>query len=59
VSGFDDGWLRLVDLSRGELHIYNIRHVQHHAGQMSAYLRRVDGALADPKALPWVGTGWR
>jgi DinB superfamily len=46
-------------MTRGELHIYNIRHVQHHTGQMSAYLRRADGALADPKALPWVGTGWR
>jgi hypothetical protein len=45
--------------SRGELHVYNIRHVQHHTGQLSAYLRRVDAALADPKALPWVGSGWR
>jgi uncharacterized damage-inducible protein DinB len=45
--------------SRGELYIYNLRHVQHHTGQLSAYLRRVDAALADHKALPWVGSGWR
>jgi hypothetical protein len=52
-SGFS--WRRF---SRGELHVYNIRHVQHHAGQMSAYLRRVDEGLRDPKSLPWVGSGW-
>jgi hypothetical protein len=46
-------------VSRGELHLLNIRHVQHHAGQMSAYLRRADPALNDAKALPWIGTGWR
>ena len=46
-------------ISRGELYIYNLRHVQHHTGQLSAFLRRVDAALADHKALPWVGTGWR
>lgn len=44
---------------RAELHIYNIRHVQHHAGQMSAYVRRIPGALPDLRALPWVATGWR
>ena len=45
--------------SRGELHVYNIRHIQHHAGALSAYLRRIDGALPDQRALPWVGQGWR
>jgi len=45
--------------SRAELHIYNIRHIQHHVGAMSAYLRRVDDSLKDPKAVPWVGHGWR
>jgi len=53
-SGFH--WL---PFSRGELHVYNIRHVQHHTGQLSAYLRRIDPALQDPKAVRWVGTGWR
>jgi uncharacterized damage-inducible protein DinB len=46
-------------LSRGELHIYNIRHIQHHTGQLSAHLRRLDPTLADSKLLPWVGSGWR
>jgi len=45
--------------SRGELHIYNIRHIQHHTGQLSAYLRRVDPTLTDSKLLPWVGSGWK
>jgi len=45
--------------SRGELHVYNIRHLQHHVGQLSAYLRRVDPALKDAKALPWISSGWR
>jgi hypothetical protein len=45
--------------SRGELHIYNLRHIQHHTGQLSAYLRRVDPSLSDHQALPWIGSGWR
>jgi hypothetical protein len=45
--------------SRGELHLYNIRHIQHHTGQLSAYLRRVDEHCRDPRSLPWVGSGWR
>ena len=53
-SGFS--WL---PFSRGELHLYSIRHVQHHAGQMSAFLRRAGGEAMDRRALPWVKTGWR
>jgi hypothetical protein len=34
-SGF--AWLQF---SRIEAHLYNIRHIQHHAGQLSATLRR-------------------
>jgi len=45
--------------SRGEMHIYNIRHIQHHAGQLSAYLRRVDDRYKDRKSLPWIGAGWK
>ena len=45
--------------SRGELHLYNLRHIQHHAGQLSAALRRLDPALHSRDALPWVGSGWR
>ncbi len=49
-SGFS--WL---PFSRGELHLYNIRHVQHHTGQLSAYLRRI---VEDGERW-WVKTGWR
>ncbi len=54
VSGFQ--WL---PFSRGEVHLYNIRHIQHHTGQLSAFLRKVDEALQDPKAVRWISTGWR
>jgi uncharacterized damage-inducible protein DinB len=54
-SGFD--WRKI---SRLELHIYNIRHVQHHTGQLSAYLRRVDPSIGQRRdVLKWVGWGWR
>ncbi len=33
----------------------NLRHVQHHTGQLSAFLRRV----AEDGERWWVGTGWR
>lgn len=46
-SGFS--WL---PISRGELHVYNIRHIQHHAGQVSASLGRVGDGIR------WVKTGW-
>lgn len=42
------------DFSRAELHVYNIRHVQHHAAQLILKLR------ADEEIdIPWVGEGWR
>lgn len=44
--------------SRGELHLDNIRGMQHHTGQLSANLRRLQ-VVEDPSALPWVGSGWR
>ncbi len=46
-------------ISRAELYIYNLRHIQHHAGQLSAYLRRMDAKLSDPKELRWIGGGWK
>jgi hypothetical protein len=48
------GFSRLP-FSRGELHLYNIRHVQHHTGQLSAHLRRV----ADDGKGWWIRSGWR
>lgn len=47
-SGFD--WL---DISRLEAHIYNTRHIQHHASQL--VLRRRLDASAD---TPWHKSGW-
>lgn len=47
-AGFD--WL--TELTRGELHIYNIRHIQHHTGALSADLRRLN------INLKWGHTGW-
>jgi hypothetical protein len=46
-------------ISRAELHLYNLRHAQHHTGAMFAYLRRIDPALTEIKKLPWIGAGWR
>jgi hypothetical protein len=45
-SGFP--WLRF---SRMELHVYNIRHLQHHAGQLMDRLR-----TAENIGVEWVGT---
>jgi hypothetical protein len=43
-----------LPFSRGELHLSSIRHVQHHTGQLSAYLRRI----VQDEASWWVKTGW-
>lgn len=48
-AGFD--WLTL---SRGELHLYSLRHIMHHTGQLSAYLRKVTNNDDDW----WVDSGW-
>ena len=47
-SGFP--WLKFP---RGELYVYNIRHIQHHAAQLSLRLR-LDAA----EQIPWFGSGW-
>ncbi len=51
-SGFP--WL---PFSRAELHVYGVRHVQHHAGQLGASLRKA-GAVGEEQ-LRWVKGGWR
>ena len=45
-SGFD--W---IPLNKLELQVYNIRHLQHHTGQLADRLRNVAGV-----GVPWVGT---
>jgi hypothetical protein len=47
-SGF-----RRRNCSRAELHVYNIRHIQHHAAQLSLRLR-----LDTQVDIPWVGHAW-
>lgn len=42
------------NFSRAELHVYNIRHIQHHAAQLILRLR-----LDTEIDIPWIGTGWR
>jgi uncharacterized damage-inducible protein DinB len=50
---------RRKPLTRIELHIYNIRHIQHHTAQMSFVLRKLSDEHGLDLKLPWVGTGWR
>ncbi len=42
------------DFSRAELHMLNVRHIQHHTAQLSLRLR-----LNHDMEIPWVGSGWR
>lgn len=46
-------------ISRAELHLYNIRHLQHHTAQVSLHLRRLADESGQSMKLPWIGTGWR
>jgi DinB superfamily len=39
---------------RAELHVYNIRHIQHHAAQLILRLR-----LDTDIDIPWIADGWR
>jgi hypothetical protein len=48
-SGFE--WRKFT---RAELHVYNIRHIQHHAAQLGLRLRLDHGV-----DIPWIGSGWR
>lgn len=41
-------------LTRLELHLYNIRHIQHHAAGLSLRLR-----LDQHADIPWIKSGWR
>jgi len=45
-------------MTRCEMHIYNIRHIQHHTAQLSTHVRRWLPNLSH-SAMDWVGTGWR
>jgi hypothetical protein len=41
-------------LPRAELHVYNIRHIQHHSAQLIMRLR-----LDCDVDVPWISSGWR
>lgn len=40
-----------LPFNRMELHLYNVRHIQHHAGQLVDRLRNIEGTSTE-----WVGT---
>lgn len=50
-SGF-----RWIETSRAELHLYSMRHVMHHTGQLSAFLRRL-GVEGNDRPR-WGVAGW-
>ncbi len=41
------------DFTRAELYVYTIRHIQHHAAQLSLRLR-----ISAAQDIPWIGSGW-
>ncbi len=41
------------------MHLYNLRHLQHHVGQLSAHIRRIAPELQEMNVMPWVGSGWK
>jgi hypothetical protein len=43
-------------ISRAEMHIYNIRHVQHHTGALAAHFRRLTPDLPEG-VMDWIDTG--
>jgi hypothetical protein len=49
-SGF---WQKI---SRAEMHIYNIRHIQHHTGALSAHIRRLVPEFPE-EGMDWIDTG--
>ena len=42
------------EFTRAELHVYNIRHIQHHAAQLILRLR-----LVTEVDIPWFKSGWQ
>ncbi|MHC4421686.1 MAG: DinB family protein [Planctomycetota bacterium] len=42
-----------LPFTRAEVHVYNIRHIQHHAAQLILRLRRDHG-----QDMPWFKSGW-
>ncbi len=57
-SGFPSIFKRRP-LSRTELHLYTIRHVQHHTAQISMVLRKLSDEHSLGLSFPWFGAGWQ
>lgn len=43
-------------LSRAEMHIYNIRHIQHHTGALAAHIRRLRPEFPED-GMDWIDSG--
>ncbi len=54
-SGFH--WLKLPAPERAQMHLYNMRHVMHHTGMLSAFLRRA--LPAEANGPRWGFASWR
>jgi len=50
----DNGFGR--PFSRAEMHIYNIRHIQHHTGALSAHIRRLSPEFPND-GMDWIDSG--
>jgi len=46
-------WFCAAGLTRAKLHVVNIRHIQHHAAQLSLRLR-----LDHQEDIPWFSSRW-
>lgn len=42
--------------SRAEMHIYNIRHIQHHTGALAAHIRRLAPEFPN-EGMDWIASG--
>ncbi len=50
----DNGFGR--PFSRAEMHVYNIRHIQHHTGALSAHIRRLVPEFPE-EGMDWIDSG--
>ncbi|MCG8569352.1 MAG: DinB family protein [Spirochaetes bacterium] len=48
------GFSHKPDINRAEIHIYNTRHIQHHAAQLGLRVQKIIN-----KELQWVSSGWK
>ena len=51
------GFPHHAKITRGEIYLYNMRHIMHHTGQLSAHLRRLK--LDEQHQPKWKSMGWQ